>query len=548
MNTFFNIATILALLLVPMFLLTPHNIQAQVRYCTDTVDCFNEYTCQPGGVFGYECVWGQTCRTTGCVCDNPNACNQCTGFRHWNATCVAGLTGCTITTDTFPITCPGPFTSTPPPGSTPPPPPPGWGECGSCGNCDNNPPGSGGHPSSECRLDPSNNCVWDISCRGLPPPPTPTPPPLPTCTIDLNPNGVDVNTGATADIVASTTSTNGTVSQVAFQSSDTVVATVNPGTDTTSPFATQVTGVGLGSATITATATVTGPGGTSTCNTGAATDSDITVTAPGAWWQAINADVGGDILISLIPTTTCTGACVPNLILDGAGGYPGVASYTTSYDFAAGSSQGTASSKNWLTQSPYRGKVYDYDYFARQIPADVTINELTSDTINAGTLNSGGTPSRGYIWYRRTGNLTINGNVNLVGSRKVVLLVDGGNLTINGRINLQSPGNGFFMAIVGRADNGLRGDIIVDGTVSHPNQPELQGVFVADGELKIFAGSEQLHVKGMVVAWDRVVLRRDLGANNDDTPAHVFEYDPTLLFTFPREFFRNRLVWREVAP
>jgi hypothetical protein len=270
-----------------------------------------------------------------------------------------------------------------------------------------------------------------------------------------------------------------------------------------------------------------------------------------AWWQAQNADVtAGGNLISPIPTTTCTTPnCTPQLIKIGVGGYPGVALYQGSYDFALGGGTGQVSNTNWLANTIYQGKRYDYAFFARQIPADVTLNEITSATVNGGDFNSGGTPSRGYVWYHRQGDLTISGNANLVGSRKVVLLVEDGNLNINGRINLQSPGQGFFMAIVGKATDGTKGDILVDGSVSHPTQPELQGIFMADSEFKTGLGTDQLHIKGSVAAWDGVTLQRDLSGNGNSTnPAELLEFDPTLVFTFPREFFRNRLVWKEVSP
>jgi len=381
-------------------------------------------------------------------------------------------------------------------------------------------------------------CTNDNTCPGCA---------VPSCTISLAPDPLNVTVGTNTNLTGTTTQANGTISQVNFTSASPGIATAtSPGVGTFPASTSTIGGVSINTTTITAQAVMSGAPRCSDTAT-------VNVTSPNAWFQAKDADISsGGNLISLIPPS-CSGACTPWLVLNGLGGFPGVAVYNTTYDFAAGSSQGTASSKNWKVDSVYQGKIYDYAYFARQLPADTPLNEIATDTVNGGDFNSGGSPSQngGYVWYHRTGDLTINGNANLVGSRKVVLLVEGGNLYINGRINLQSPGIGFFMAIVGKATDGTKGDILVDPSVSHPNEPELQGIFMADSEFKTGTtgtGDQQLHIKGSIVAWEGVSLERDLGANNDDTPAELLEYDPALLFTFPRELFKNRLVWKEVAP
>jgi len=167
--------------------------------------------------------------------------------------------------------------------------------------------------------------------------------------------------------------------------------------------------------------------------------------------------------------------------------------------------------------------------------------------VTGGTFNSGGAPSRGYIWYHwdgaTRGDLTIDGNVNLVGSRRVVLMVEGANLIIDGRIQLQSPGQGFFMAVVGKDGSGFKGDILVD-----PSVDIIEGIFLAESEFKTGLASTQFNVRGSVAAYDGVVLERDLGASNSNTPAEVFTYAPDIIATFPNVFTQRRIRWKEVAP
>jgi len=354
--------------------------------------------------------------------------------------------------------------------------------------------------------------------------------------------------GSAVELTASVTIGSGTVSQVNFASANTGIATVNPASDTTAVYSTSATGVFPGSTTVRADVIM---GGSSRCND----TSTVNVTPPGPWWQVKDADVttNGNI-ISLIPTICTLPACNPVFGLRGAGGFPGVPAYGGAIaDFQAGAGTGRAAEDpyNWLVNSRYTGRAYDYSYFKRQIPDDVIINELTPP-VTGGTFNSGGAPSRGYVWYHwngaTRGDLTINGNVNLTGSRKVVLFVEGADLYLNGRINIQNPGSGFFMVIVGKDANGFKGNIFVDPSVSQPTNPELEGIYFAEGEFRTGAGTEQLYVRGSVVAYDGVVLERDLGDANTNTPAELFEYAPEIIVTFPRVFTQRRMRWKEVAP
>lgn len=392
-----------------------------------------------------------------------------------------------------------------------------------------------------------NPCI--TVCGG--PTPTPggngTPPPAnPSCTVDLNPSSADVAVGSPLSLIASVVPQDGTVDSVNFVSDNETVVTVDPASDNSSPYMTDATGISLGSANIAAAVIM---GGVNRCTDTSAID----VTLPGPWWQVEDADIitNGN-LISSIPSSCALPACNPAFGLDGSGGYPGVPSYGGSYDFEMGSGTGTVSSTGWLANTTTTlNRVYDYSYFQSMVRLDVEINEIIEPEIQGGYLINQGNATRGYVWFKRQGDLTITGTANLQ-DRKVVLLVDG-DLYL-GRPPAQSgssirvrDGTGFFMAIVS-------GDIIISPKAEidplNP-QPVFEGIFLAEGQVK--TGTEgpaldgQLWIRGSVAAYGGVVLERDL-TNNSLTPAEFFEYGPDLLFTFPRDLTSSRYKWKEIAP
>jgi hypothetical protein len=182
---------------------------------------------------------------------------------------------------------------------------------------------------------------------------------------------------------------------------------------------------------------------------------------------------------------------------------------------------------------------------------DVILTEIESNSVNGGFFTSGGAPSRGFVWYHFDGNtlgdLTINSSVNMPGARKVVVLVEGADLYIDDRINV-ADGAGFMMFIVGKNESGNKGNIYIDADVSHPSAVEIEGIFLAEGQFRTGAGDNQLHIRGMVAAYDGIVLERDLLGDNVDEPAEVFEFAPDFVLTFPRDLTFKRLRWKEVAP
>lgn len=254
-----------------------------------------------------------------------------------------------------------------------------------------------------------------------------------------------------------------------------------------------------------------------------------------AWWQVKDADIAsaGDIRSSI--PSTCTGGCIPQLSLSGLGGFPGVPAYSGSSNLGSGS----VSANGWAANTSYAGRRYDYDWYSSLAPGDTEKIDCSGGcTLSGGDIVSkAATDKANLVIY--DGNVTINSTVNL-NNKKIAIFVNG-TLNINGQIKLDR-GSGFYMAIT-------KGSIIVDPSVSGGGNPALEGLFVSDGQFLTGSGNQRLYVRGSVVAWSGIVLQRDLGSSSNETQAaETFEYAPDLVLNFPKQLFREGIVWKEVAP
>lgn len=282
-----------------------------------------------------------------------------------------------------------------------------------------------------------------------------------------------------------------------------------------------------------------GPGGGSTPPPGGGYQTPPYISPPlpptQAWWQVKDADIAaaGDIR-SVIPST-CTGSCSAQLSLPGSGGFPGVPSYSGSSSLGSGS----FSSNGWAANTSYSGRRYDYDWYSSLSPGDTEkIDCAGGCTVSGGDIVAKAISDKTKLIIY-DGNTTITSDVNL-GNKKIAMFVNG-NLDINGKINLDR-GSGFYMAIT-------KGNIVVASGVTNGASPALEGLFVSDGQFSTGAGSSRLYVRGSVVAWNGVVLQRDLGSSsNQAQAAETFEYAPDLVLNFPKQLFREGIVWREIAP
>lgn len=332
------------------------------------------------------------------------------------------------------------------------------------------------------------------------------------------------------------------IGSVSYQTSGAFI-TVNPSADNSSPYGTTVTGVTPGSGRV--NSYVYAPsGGQPICTDWA----DVTVNPPPPWWQVGDSDVqSSGNLASTIPLL------LPQKYfgLPGSytGGWPGVPVYSGNTNLT----NANASAIGWLANSATANtKVFDYAYFANQIPSDTVFNPINQGDV-AGSLSSGGTPdANNYYWYKYDGST--NRSLPLIvpttdlKDRKVILLVDNANLEITGNINL-NDGVGFFMAIAGKGPNGTKGNILVDQSVGGGSGPNLEGIYVADNSFSDTGGALRLHVRGSVVAYGGVQMYRNLGdAPNADQSAEFFEYAPDQIMLFPSKLGTRKINWKEVAP
>jgi hypothetical protein len=336
----------------------------------------------------------------------------------------------------------------------------------------------------------------------------------------------------------------GLISSANFSVDDSGIVSISPASDTELPYYVAASGESVGTATVTVNIVISG---SSRCSD----TMNVTVTPPGPWWQVQDADIYSNGNLNSLISYSCTlPVCNPFLEINGTGGYPGIpiASGTISIgDFA------NISSTNWnsLTALGLR-KNYSYSFFERLISSNTQFTNLSSNLVEGDVFSLPTLFSNGAYWFKFDGassgqDLTINSDID-VGSNKVVLLVDSANLYINGKI-LLDDGSGFFMAIVGKNANGDKGNIFINSNVSgtFDYDPEIEGIFFADGQIDTGIGTEQLHLRGSFVGMDGVNLQRDL-TDNSITPSEFIEFGPDLLFTMPNELKSTTINWTEIQP
>jgi len=204
-------------------------------------------------------------------------------------------------------------------------------------------------------------------------------------------------------------------------------------------------------------------------------------------------------------------------------GQPGVAVYAGSTDFSAGGAPA------WQVNERVDLTDFNFSYFAN-IVSTSTFPCDPSQAACWGSLASGN--------YLYTGTINLPANVININNKEVVVLVNG-DLNINREIRVADSA---FLAFI------VSGDINIDGGVKKTGvNPALEGVYFADGTLSTGESAEEFMGKGIFVAGG-FNLERDLGADNETTPAEVFIFDPGLVVKMPRAMKKSRMSWQEVAP
>lgn len=254
-----------------------------------------------------------------------------------------------------------------------------------------------------------------------------------------------------------------------------------------------------------------------------------------AWWQVKDSDIqaNGD-LESIVPDAEVFG-------LDGSGGYPGVAAYSSQTNLTTSN----VSTTGWIANSGSSMlRSYDYDSFYNLIPDDVTFTDVNSGNL-VSEVTSSGSEQYGYYWYKYDG--ATQGDLNLtsalnIGTKRVILLVDNANFNIASNINL-TDNQGFFMVIV-------NGNTTIDPTVGGGGGANLEGIYVSDGIFNTGTAATQLWTRGSVVAYGGINMAgRDLGnPANSSTPSILFEFAPDQILLFPSKLGVRKINWKEVAP
>lgn len=251
---------------------------------------------------------------------------------------------------------------------------------------------------------------------------------------------------------------------------------------------------------------------------------------------------GGDVMVATNIQSHLADTVAPREFnIAGSGGYPGIVSYGTAYDFdplSTSTGGSFVSATDWVANEPGLPP-YSKDWYN-------AFAEKYDLTGNSQSYSGPAKPASSDIPYAVNGPLTI-GNWNVANGESIVLFVNG-DLTINGPIT--SAGTGFVAFIV-------NGDITISSNVGvayNSSTPSLRGLYVANGTFNTGAsqiGIQRLVGQGIFIA-NSFQLLRDLsnagGGQNHTTSSELFIYDPQLLVTMPDEFRDIRLKWEEVAP
>lgn len=275
-----------------------------------------------------------------------------------------------------------------------------------------------------------------------------------------------------------------------------------------------------------------------------------------SWWQTRGGNVGanGGSITSNIPGT-CTGACKPYLSLYDAlltsqsNGLIWMNALTGSFGVAGNNFSEGTDYKAYNASVSTLTKREGYDYFYRLF--EMGLNP-TEDSVLSGSESNMAkpdstlqAPTNGRAYFVRagdgTGSVTINTAWDLTPGESIVVFVDG-DLIINQSI---TTAVGDFLAFI------VSGDITFNVGNAAPSlvTPNVQGVFVADGQIVTSADTEQFVGQGIFVGWGGVDMNRDYGDTTSNTnPSEFFSYRPDFVTNAPAQMKRPVIRWEEVAP
>jgi len=350
----------------------------------------------------------------------------------------------------------------------------------------------------------TSQCVNDASCN-------------PSCSISLSPTSLTLGTRRSDLITAEVIVENATVDRVEFTSSDEGVVSVDPSSDSDSPYRTQVTGVDVGEAEVNAQA-VLDPSGS--CNVG--TPTSITVEFSG-WFQTQGGTIHAEGNLSdNIPGT----AAIDKNMSIAQDGFPGVISHQslTEANFGEGYPSNDDAS-HWLAESSYQGKNFgSWTFFEKKYAVEMETEDF-----------DGNLPGSDGIYYSGS-DKTLQGSWNVSGGSWILVLVDG-NITIP--VDISVP-EGSFLGIVSS------GNISFTDAVS-----QVEGMFIANNSINTGSTNTQFQGEGLFAA-SQFVLLRDLEDINPTTPGEIFTFRPDFLINSYKDSDHNLwwfdFRWEEIAP
>lgn len=210
-------------------------------------------------------------------------------------------------------------------------------------------------------------------------------------------------------------------------------------------------------------------------------------------------------------------------------------------------SQGGANYQAFAYTSPRENYAYFHRLF--QLPPAPTDDNFLLDSGKPNPLAN--PPSNGTDAYFYQGDYTLNDANWTVPAGEALTVFVNGNLTLQQETHV-APGG--FLAFI------VSGDITIDPAVGNPagpvgasnpteTDPNLEGVFIADGQINTGASANRLIAEGTFAAWGGFNFQRDYGdSRNNFKPAESFRYRPDFIFNAPSWFRIADYIWREVAP
>ncbi len=262
---------------------------------------------------------------------------------------------------------------------------------------------------------------------------------------------------------------------------------------------------------------------------------DLGYTLGKAWFQAQGGDVYG---ATNVQSYAGPSASPRVIVADGAGGYPGIVSYGSSYDFESSvtnAGETVVSATNWLVNETFSTMDF-YTTFWRRFGGPTTV-DYDNTAASLSQPASRATP------YLVSGPLGTQGNWNIPDGEKLIFLVDG-NITINGTITTTGTGMAVFIT---------NGNITIASSVGvapASSTPVVEGMYIANGSFNTgtsSSGVERFVGKGNFVAGS-FNLQRDLGDDNASISPELFIWDPKILVHMPQAMMDVPYYWQEVAP